>query len=147
MTSAGAGGKGGQGAEGGGTTPRLLAWQLEAEGTAPLVVGIYDQREQLHCQFFEDSEGQLRCLPVAALGVEVRPWHVDAGCTLPVYGVSPGLVERFEGRPLTVPVAASDCEPERFYVATLSTLADDLALRLQPSASCRLATDACSSIN
>lgn len=105
------------------TTPRLLAWQLQASGTAPLEVGIFDSLRGVHCRFLLDSEGELRCLPLAPPALEVAPDFADAGCTERVYrALHLDDVASVVGRSVALPLPQSNCEA-RYVVGNLREFA------------------------
>lgn len=62
-------------------TPRLLPWQLQAAGSSPLEVGMFDSLRGVHCRFLHDTEGELRCLPLAPPSLEPGDDFADAGCS------------------------------------------------------------------
>jgi hypothetical protein len=101
--------------------PRLVAWQVRAEDTPPLVVGIYDAQEKVHCRFLHDEAGQLRCLPWGLSPLTDTGTFSDPTCQQRVYqadsprGISPG-------RPVALPLPRLDCEPQRYAVGTLRVL-------------------------
>ena len=57
--------------------PRLVPWQLQAEGSEPLVVGVFDRERQQHCGFVPDATGQLRCLPLTRGALELTRTFAD----------------------------------------------------------------------
>jgi hypothetical protein len=108
------------------STPRLQAWQLETEGAEPLVVGIFDTKEQTHCGFRADTEGTTRCLPLPVSALELTTNFADSECRRSVYrAVQPATraVALAAGQPLTVPLPVDGCE-QRYAVAQLVPLAD-----------------------
>jgi hypothetical protein len=109
------------------TGKRLVPWQLQPAGTAPLVVGIYDTKEKAHCQFLHDEAGQLRCLPTAFVEPTATAWFTDGTCTTRVYGVEALQGQALEGRPVALPLPRRSCEPRRHAVGTLKTRATDAA--------------------
>jgi hypothetical protein len=117
--SAGAG-AGAGGANGGGEGGvRLWPWQLEADGTEPLVLGVLDTQEQVHCEFLLDSEGQLRCLPMRLPSLklwEIGDDHQDENCA---YLGDPAVLQGFQARPVSLPLPRHGCE-QRYVVATIS---------------------------
>lgn len=98
---------------------RLQPWQLEAEGTQPLVLGVFDTQENVHCEFLLDSEGQLRCLPARLPSLklwEVGNSHEDQSC---VYAGDAQVFATYRGGPVSLPLPRHGCE-QRYVVATLS---------------------------
>jgi hypothetical protein len=115
---------GGAGA-GGSTTPtRLVPWQVEAAGTAPLVIGIYDTQEQVHCRFALDAEGQLRCLPSSVATMEPAGAYADQRCGLPIFRVQgEAAAAATAGRFIALPIPSTDCAPVRHFVGKLAPVA------------------------
>jgi hypothetical protein len=114
--AAGAGGMSGNGGEGG---VRLQAHQLEADGTEPLVLGIFDTRKHAECEFLLDSEGQLRCLPLRVQSLrlwETGDGHEDQNCA---YLGDPAVLKDFKLRPVSLPLPRHGCE-QRYVVASIS---------------------------
>ena len=115
----------GSGASASGATPsttRLVPWQLEAEGTEPLLLGIYDTQEQIRCQFVNDSAGELRCMPpqLPPLELPLSYQFADPDCTQPLYEISAQMLAAADAQtPFTLPVPAPGCMPERHVVATV----------------------------
>jgi len=105
------------------TQPRLLPWQLQAAGAAPLQVGIWDSLRGAHCRFLPDSAGQLRCLPTAPPALAPAPQFADAGCTERVYRAEHlDNVAGVVGRAVAVPLAENNCE-RRYVVGKLREFA------------------------
>jgi hypothetical protein len=102
--------------------PRIVPWQLEADGTPPLVVGSYDTREKVHCRFLPDEQGQLRCLPSSAAALDETTAFADPTCHTQIYATDPGQEATFAARPVAVPLRRTDCAPKRYVVATLKPL-------------------------
>jgi hypothetical protein len=111
-------------AEGPTTRTRLVPWQVEAEGTAPLVVGIYDTQEQVHCRFAPDEAGQLRCLPSSVATMEPAGAFADASCARPIFHVQgAAAAAATAGRFLALPLPATGCAPARHVVGKLAPVA------------------------
>jgi hypothetical protein len=124
--AASAGSDGGGGSDAGVEAPvdglgasRLVPWQLEADGTAPLVMGIFDQQEKVHCRFLPDETGQLRCLPVALATFKETAWFSDAACTKRIYVTDAVVGPTWVDRPTALPLPRDACGPYRYVVATL----------------------------
>jgi len=120
--------------------PRLVPWELQAEGTSSLVIGVFDRLRGAHCRFLPDEQGQLRCLPLAPPSLGVIGGFVDAGCTQPVYRAEnlddvAGVV----GRPVALPLPLSDCE-QRYVVGELRELTAADARFSGTPGSCREST-------
>jgi hypothetical protein len=129
-----AGGSGGSagvpaGSDGGaGTTPdagpavaRLVPWEVDSDGSPPLVMGIYDQQEKVHCRFLLDETGQLRCLPIANATFAQTAWFSDAACTKRIYDTAATFSSTWTDHPTAVPLPRIACEAQRYAVATLKT--------------------------
>lgn len=126
------------------STPRLAAWRLETEGAEPLVVGIFDTKEQTHCGFLRDVEGTTRCLPLPISALELTTNFSDSECRRSVYrAVQPAAraVDLAAGRPLTVPLPMDGCE-QRYAVARLVPLTDTTPLFFDTGTCRRSAADA-----
>jgi hypothetical protein len=110
-----------------GTEPRLVPWQLETEGSEPLVVGIFDSEQKQPCQFLPDIEGQLRCLPLAPGPLERTSAFADPECSRPIYRATLQGAEALRAATLE-PIALAEkpdgCE-QRYTVARLSELGAD----------------------
>jgi hypothetical protein len=107
--------------------PRLVPWQLEAEGAEPLVVGIFDSEREQPCSFLPDVAGQLRCLPLAPGPLELTSSFADARCTEPIYRATLPVAGALRGAPLEPMALALEpdgCE-QRYAVAKLRELAAD----------------------
>jgi hypothetical protein len=120
------------------STPRLEAWQLETEGAEPLVVGIFDTKEQTHCAFRPDTAGTTRCLPLPVSALELTTNFADSECRRSVYrAVQPAAraVDLAAGQSLTVPLPVEGCE-QRYAVAQLAPLTDTTPLFFD-TGSCR----------
>jgi hypothetical protein len=102
--------------------PRLVPWQLETEGAPPLVVGIYDAQEKVHCRFLPDEAGQLRCLPWAVGLPSYAYAFSEPTCQRPVYQVSQGQGLALAGRPIATPLPRKNCEATRYAVGTVAIL-------------------------
>lgn len=99
---------------------RLVPWQVEAEGGAPLVMGIYDTQEKAHCRFAPDETGQLRCLPWGEVDLGGVGAFSDPACQKPVYETpDPAQTGLMVGRSLALPLPAAGCAPARFAVGIL----------------------------
>jgi hypothetical protein len=101
---------------------RLVPWQLEANGTAPLAIGIFDRKRGEHCSFVLDRDGTLRCLPLPATNLELQLNYADAACTQPIYYApyaknAQVLLER----DVAVPLPSQGCET-RYAVGTLKEI-------------------------
>jgi hypothetical protein len=104
-----------RGATGGPT--RLDTWRLEADGTGPLVLGIWDTRENVHCRFVPDEDGQLRCLPeVARYLFGQGNTFADARCQQPVWVVQEDEEKTPIRRPWSQALSQSDCGAVRYQV-------------------------------
>jgi hypothetical protein len=132
----GSGGAGQSGAaDGGGDAPtgRLVPWQLEAKGSPPLVLGIFDTAEQQHCRFVPDAEGQLRCMPelLAPIGLAPQVGSIgltaafaDPECQVPVYNVPVAMLVEAASQFVLLPLPeVGGCEPRRYTVANLAPVA------------------------
>jgi hypothetical protein len=108
--------------------PRIVAWQLEADGAPPLVVGSYDAREKARCRFHEDDAGVLRCLPTTAADVRTTSTFADPACQTPIYLAARADAPALAARAGAVPLLRVDCERQRWAVATLK-LAPTLTVR------------------
>lgn len=105
------------------TGPRLLPWQLQAAGTTPLQVGIWDSLRGVHCRFLPDTAGQLRCLPTAPPALAPAPQFADAGCTERVYRAEHlDELASVVGRAVALPLAENNCE-QRYVVGKLREFA------------------------
>jgi hypothetical protein len=101
---------------------RLVRWQLEADGTAPLTLGIFDQTRGEHCSFVLDREGTLRCLPLPATTVELQLNYADAACTQPIYYAPYAKnAQVLLDRSVAVPLPSEGCET-RYAVGTLKEI-------------------------
>jgi hypothetical protein len=98
------------------TNTRLQAHQLEADGAAPLVLGIWDTKEQVHCSFMADEKGQLRCLPDLGTGLIPTSYFADETCTAALAWIQPSSPKIDLERPWTWQVAQNGCEPARHQV-------------------------------
>jgi hypothetical protein len=107
---------------------RLVPWQVLADGTPPLVVGVFDTQEQVHCRFLPDEAGQLRCLPWGLAPLTETPWFSDSKCQNHVYQSDPMQGRIVPGRPVAAPLPRVDCQPKRYVVATLRVMASDEGL-------------------
>jgi hypothetical protein len=103
-------------------TSRLVPWQIEAEGTAPLVMGIYDSQAKVHCRFLPDEAGQLRCLPWALAPFTETASFSDAACTKRIYLTDTAVGPTWVGRPTALPLPRTACSPRRYTVGTLRAL-------------------------
>jgi hypothetical protein len=115
-------------AAGAGGAPRLVPWQVQAEGSPPLVVGIYDAREKVHCRFLHDEAGQLRCLPWGLAPLTKTKMFSDPTCMQHVYQSDSTQGKIFPGRPVALPLPRLQCEPQRYAVGTLRVLPADATL-------------------
>jgi hypothetical protein len=122
-SDAGAGGAGGA-ASGG--APRLVPWQLQPDGSEPLVVGIYDTQEHMHCQFLPDSHGVLRCLPETLTSALLTETFADPQCLQPIYQVDAAPASGAVGRLVSLPQAPLDqvCAAPGYIVGQASLVAD-----------------------
>ncbi len=111
-----------------GAAPRLVPWQLETEGTPPLVVGIYDVKEKVHCRFLPDEAGHLRCLPWGLAELHETRMFSEPTCQKAVYEIDPTREAIVPGRAVAMPLPRRNCEPRRYGVGTLKTLAMDAPL-------------------
>ncbi len=129
--SAGAGGMADGGASdvdagsAGAGTSHLLPWQVEAEGTDPLVMGIYDSEAQVHCRFLTDQAGQLRCLPWSLASFTETTSFSDAACTKRIYLTDNTVGPTWVGRPTALPLPRTACSARRYSVGTLGVLPAD----------------------
>jgi hypothetical protein len=128
-TQAPAGGGAGTGGTGGTASdePRLVPWQLQAEGSEPLVVGVFDREREQHCRFVPDATGQLRCLPLTRGELELTVSFADPECQQPIHrGQRPAAeaVRTALDEPMALPLELEDCE-QRFVVARVTELAAD----------------------
>jgi hypothetical protein len=98
--------------------PRIVPWQLEADGAPPLVVGSYDVREKTRCRFLHDDAGALRCLPTPASLSSVRTF-ADPACQTPIFLADTADAPALGARAGAVPLPRVDCGPQRYAVATL----------------------------
>ncbi|HEX4405095.1 MAG TPA: hypothetical protein VH560_09725 [Polyangia bacterium] len=106
-----------------GAATRLVPWQVEADGTDPLIMGIFDQQEKVHCQFLPDETGQLRCLPIALATFTQTAWFSDAACTKRIYTTAlSGVGGSWTDRPTALPLPRVACAPNRYVVGTLKSL-------------------------
>lgn len=104
-----------RGATGGPT--RLDTWRLEADGTGPLVLGIWDTRENVHCRFVPDETGQLRCLPeVARYLFGQGNTFADARCQQPVWVVQQDEDKSPLRRPWSQALSQAGCGAVRYQV-------------------------------
>ncbi|MDB4980219.1 MAG: hypothetical protein JWM82_971 [Myxococcales bacterium] len=111
-----------------GVAKRLVPWQLEAEGAPPLVVGIYDAQEKAHCRFVPDEAGQLRCLPWGLAVLQETRIFSEPTCQKAIYEIDPTREAIVPGRAVAMPLPRRSCEPRRYGVGTLKTLAMDAPL-------------------
>jgi hypothetical protein len=102
-----------------GTTPRLVPWQIEADGTAPLVMGIYDSQENVHCRFLPDQAGQLRCLPWGLAALTDTKAFSDSSCQKRIYETDPDEGKVLVGRSTALPLPRLACAPQRYAVGKL----------------------------
>jgi hypothetical protein len=131
-TSAGDGGTTTDGGAGGAAATRLVPWQLEAEGTEPLVRGIYDTREQMACSFVPDSAGHLRCLPLVLPSLVFSAGFTDTACTRPAMLVDPTISQASSSVPVTRGwLPPTNCTPERFEVQTVTVFPEGTRLYVQ----------------
>jgi hypothetical protein len=107
--------------------PRLVPWQLQAEGSEPLVIGVFDREREQHCRFVPDAAGELRCLPLTPGALELTVHFADAECQRPIYRselpAAEAVREALE-EPMALPLELADCE-QRFVVARVTELAAD----------------------
>jgi len=137
-----AGGAGGSGVSS--PTTRLVPWQLEAEGTEPLVLGTYDTQEQAYCHFETDSEGELRCLPPQLPPAVLPPAYLfaDPECTQPLYEIDAGVLADADAQTrFTLPLPSQGCMPERHVVATVKQLAAGTAYVSEGNGTCSETVD------
>jgi hypothetical protein len=114
--------------------PRLVPWQIEAEGAPPLVMGIYDSQQKALCRFLADENGRTRCLPwvTAPLGAtrfSVDRWgelpliettlFADAACKKPIYRTDGTNIDPIKGRRMALPLARTACGVKRYAVGKL----------------------------
>jgi hypothetical protein len=99
-----------------GASARLAPWQLETDGAPPLVMGIFDRQEQVHCRFLPDQTGQLRCLPWGLATINATTAFSDAACTKPVFLADTTNVANVLGRPTALPLPRVACGQLRYAV-------------------------------
>lgn len=107
---------------------RLKHWQLETDGTSPLMLGITDPEHNVHCVFLHDSEGTLRCLPqpvdlAESRDADGKPLHPD--CPTPVFIMERPAAEALAGKLISRALPRPTCEPQR-YATHVVKLASDL---------------------
>jgi hypothetical protein len=108
------------------STHRLVPWTVEADGTDPLIMGIFDTQEKLHCSFLPDATGQLRCMPSGPATYKETAWFSDAACTKRIYTTSStGAGPAWIGRATALPLPRVACAPNRYVVGTLTSLPAD----------------------
>lgn len=101
-----------------------MPWQLETDGSQPLVVGIFDSERQQPCQFLPDTQGQLRCLPLPPTSLVRTASFADPKCTQPIYSASLQGAEALRAtprEPMALPEKPDACE-QRYTVARVSEL-------------------------
>jgi hypothetical protein len=118
--------------------PRIVPWQLEADGAPPVVLGSYDRREKTRCRFLHDDQGMLRCLPTAAAYFHSERTFADPTCQTPIYLAAPADAAALRMRAGAVPLPRVACGPQRYGVATLKPA---------PAASMRFFGTACTPTN
>jgi hypothetical protein len=129
-----AGGAASSDAADGAAEARLVPWQLESAGTAPLVLGILDKQEKAVCRFVTDRTGQLRCLPPPPTSLADTGTFTDSGCTKRVYAIGRGdLAKLPAGKPLALPLIHRGCGPVPYDVGTLSEIPADTPVFLGPA--------------
>ena len=110
----------------GATETRLVPWQLEATGSNPLVMGIFDTRQKAVCAFVPDQTGQLRCVPPAPASLNGGGVFMDAACTKPVYQVwAAELASVPKGQIMALPLPRQGCAPIQYFAGTLSVVPSD----------------------
>lgn len=116
--------------------PRLVPWQLEADDAPPLVMGIYDRQERVHCRFVLDEAGQLRCQPPPEGALAGTETFADANCQRPVFRAYGGeTAATLEGRWLSFFASSSPttaCAAPRYTAGKLARLATGAPLYKGP---------------
>jgi len=122
----------------------LLPWQLETEGSEPLVLGAFDTELGQHCRFAPDSELSLRCLPLVPGSLQATTNYADPQCSQRVYSsLEPAAraVLAAQGRAVAVPQAPDSCA-ESFTVGTLQPLPASASRYFKTDAGCALSGSA-----
>ena len=111
---------------------RLLPWQLTSPGMPPLVLGIYDSEQQVHCEFMADEVGDLRCLPLVPDELPDHGQFADPSCQTPLFD-SAILAHAPTTKPVSIPLSSGvPCGKARHLVGHLTSL---------PAGSARYARD------
>lgn len=137
-TTGDAGMSGDAGAAGSGDPgPRLVSWQVRADGAPPLDLGIFDTVENVHCRFVPDEAGVTRCLPVAREPLSDSGRFADAACSEHVWVAGPLVDPPAGAPPVALPLSGPPCEPARYVVGHLRVLpADPQEYYLTPTGDC-----------
>jgi hypothetical protein len=124
----------------GGAGARLVPWQLEADGTEPLVLGAYDTELGQHCRFAYDAEGTLRCLPPVPGLLRATFDYADSGCERPLYAserATASAVRVAGGRAVSLPPPLDSCA-EQYAVGILQEVAESAPRYFKTEAGCAM---------
>ncbi|MEI9954377.1 MAG: hypothetical protein WDO74_36765 [Pseudomonadota bacterium] len=117
---------------------RLEAWQLEAEGAPPLVLGtrFWDTQQQVFCSFVHAENGELRCFPDVPANYSYSDTYADPECRKDIAWIYQADGQRPAARPWARPllpqVVAPPCEPTR-YQALRAISEDNPWFRVGPN--------------
>ncbi len=99
---------------------RLEAWQLEAEGAPPLVLGsrFWDTQQQVFCSFVHAENGELRCFPDVPANHSYSDTYADPECKKDIAWIYQADGQKPAARPWAQPLLpqapALPCEPTRY---------------------------------